>query len=628
MEKSLEPSAAEPIDRNRHVKDYLAFYAEFRHPPRYALLLNGPWGIGKTFLVKKFMEPLASRGYRYAYVSLYGLSSVDEIDDALFRSLYPIIDNKGARFAGRFVKSIGKSIGFDLDLKAADVLNKTNSDLFIFDDLERCDMPINRVLGYINEFVEHEGRKVVIIANEMEIQENNEYRRIREKLVGKTLEIRSALEEALDVFISSLENVKTKDFLNSKISVIKEIYNQSQLDNLRVLQQFIWDFERFYTSLSDNHQKNDVAITVLLRLQFALAFELKEGRIAPKDIFERNNRLVLMLRSQREGEDPAPIETVRIRYPEVDLGSTALSSETIVNLLTKGIVDTVQIHTELNASSFFVTVSDEPAWRTVWHAFERTEDEFNSALKEMERAFSKREYYITGEILHIFGIRLWLSKIGALSKGLEIIVSEAKTYVDDLYAQGRVEPLDADAGYQEMLFEDFGGLGIHENSTEEYRALYHYLSQKRRAAAADRYPKIAEDLLGSLRNSPDSFIQRIAYPRDQNKNLSYVPVLASIDPGEFASIFENLHPSHQRSVLIALKARYDHDKLKRDLKDEHGWAVELRRHLLHSAESASPIARYRVVQNIKYYLDEVVGPEEIGDSEHVENGGLIHRVDA
>lgn len=39
----------------------------------------------------------------------------------------------------------------------------------IFDDLERCSIVIPNILGYINQFVENNGLKVIVIANEDEI---------------------------------------------------------------------------------------------------------------------------------------------------------------------------------------------------------------------------------------------------------------------------------------------------------------------------------------------------------------------------------------------------------------------------------------------------------------------------
>ena len=41
--------------------------------------------------------------------------------------------------------------------------------ILIFDDLERCNCPVNEILGYINTYVEHDGMKVIIVANQKEI---------------------------------------------------------------------------------------------------------------------------------------------------------------------------------------------------------------------------------------------------------------------------------------------------------------------------------------------------------------------------------------------------------------------------------------------------------------------------
>jgi tRNA A37 threonylcarbamoyladenosine biosynthesis protein TsaE len=63
------------MDRNQHIKDYLTYYVGFSEPPHFAVLLNGPWGIGKTFFIDEFMKGLDSNDLRYVRVSLYGLTS-------------------------------------------------------------------------------------------------------------------------------------------------------------------------------------------------------------------------------------------------------------------------------------------------------------------------------------------------------------------------------------------------------------------------------------------------------------------------------------------------------------------------------------------------------------------------
>ena len=65
--------------------------------------------------------------------------------------------------------------------------------ILIFDDLERCKIPINDLLGYINQFVEHLNLKVIIVANEKEIN----------KIVDKNLELK--------YLIASLNHIDTTE---------------------------------------------------------------------------------------------------------------------------------------------------------------------------------------------------------------------------------------------------------------------------------------------------------------------------------------------------------------------------------------------------------------------------------
>jgi len=188
---------------NRHVIEYLTYYASLPHSPNYAVMLSGPWGVGKTHLVKKFLEGLNKVGKKPVYVSLYGLSTIDEIDQALFQAIYPVLGHKATKIGARLTKTVLGRFGINPNFRLDELLNKFTADLYVFDDLERCEAPINTTLGYINDFVEHEGCKVVVIGNETELSSREGYAKRREKLIGKTLEVQSDFEEAFQFFLST-----------------------------------------------------------------------------------------------------------------------------------------------------------------------------------------------------------------------------------------------------------------------------------------------------------------------------------------------------------------------------------------------------------------------------------------
>src|ERR1700730_11338298 len=122
-------------DRNRHVKEYLSHYISFPHSPRYAVMINGPWGVGKTFLVQKLLREKLGENGTYAYVSLFGLTSIDEIDAALFQAIYPALGWQGTKLARRIGKTALKFLRIDPELSAPGKLPKNR----------RCKSPTGKV---------------------------------------------------------------------------------------------------------------------------------------------------------------------------------------------------------------------------------------------------------------------------------------------------------------------------------------------------------------------------------------------------------------------------------------------------------------------------------------------------
>lgn len=597
-------------DHNRHVREYLAYYISLTHSPKYAVMINGPWGIGKTFLVRKIMRELGHIG-EHVYVSLYGLQSIDEIDSALFSAINPIAGPKGVRIAGRMVSAIAKSaFRFEANLKPEDLVNKFGGSLFVFDDLERSEMSINAVLGYINEFVEHDGCRVIVIANEAEIPKDGQYLSRREKLIGKTLEVQSALDEALVHFISQVDDRSTSALFKKRAADISTIYNQSQLNNLRILLQTLWAFERFFRTLTEKHRQNEEAVSRLMRFFFALAFELKSGRIQIADLQSRLDRVVSGASAKPDNAPLDALASASSRYPEVDLNDPVLSDDLLVDILAKGIMDAEKIRTSLNRSSYFVVRANEPSWRTVWHWFDRTDEEFDSAYRKMEQQFEGRQFTVVGEMLHVFGLRLFLSDAGVLNRTRREIVGDAKRYISDMYANKRLGSVLPDE-LGETRVGAHAGLGIHENDTPEFREIVQYLRQKQRQAVEESYPAEAAKLLATMRLDPQAFLRQICMTANETGRYAKTPILALLNPDEFVTSLLKLHPERQRIVLAALSLRYEQGRLDRDLPRERDWLTAIRSKLVEKGDEMAPISRYRVHWHIENYISALLEEDDI-----------------
>ena len=165
-----------------------------------AILINGEWGSGKTYFVKKkiikeyenqqYKSEQKNKKIKFIYISTYGVKNTNELDNKIFDS---IIGDLLPKEISKFHKVLSKGISSIYDIAKAfkelpnipkdsvrnllEILQSKRQEnyILIFDDLERCEMPITELLGYINEFVEHKSMKTIIIANEKEILKNKMY---------------------------------------------------------------------------------------------------------------------------------------------------------------------------------------------------------------------------------------------------------------------------------------------------------------------------------------------------------------------------------------------------------------------------------------------------------------------
>jgi len=158
-----------------------------------------------------------------------------------------------------------------------------------------------------------------------------------------------------------------------------------------------------------------------------------------KDLHRRQSALVAALMRRTVTVTRSRRRFLRRNHVTRKSGSTRrCCRRTIIDLLIKGIIDREKIGNELSASSYFLTVEDEPAWRTVWHLHERTEDEFNRARADLEKEFVAREFRRPARSCTFsasaFGLGASACCPHAVSGNRSV-----QAYVDDLYAAQRLE---------------------------------------------------------------------------------------------------------------------------------------------------------------------------------------------
>jgi hypothetical protein len=146
---------------NIHIEEYLKYYCSLKVAPNYAIMLRGKWGCGKSWFINNYMK--VNTNFKFLYVSLNGMTKTKEIEDEFFRQLHPWLSSKGMRAAGKLVKGLVKTaIKVDLtgdgkddasvsstmpDIELTEFFNNAEGRILVFDDLERCSIPIPQILG-------------------------------------------------------------------------------------------------------------------------------------------------------------------------------------------------------------------------------------------------------------------------------------------------------------------------------------------------------------------------------------------------------------------------------------------------------------------------------------------------
>lgn len=586
---------------NKHIEDFLDYYFKLKNPPHYAVLLKGKWGVGKTWFLKKVMENLYNPDYRvktHLYISLYGIASFEEIENDFFRQLHPVLSSKGMALAGKIGKGLLKTtLKIDLngdgksdasvasqvpDINLPDYLSNTEGLILVFDDLERASMDLENLLGYINYFVEHQGYKVVIIANEEELFDEEKetkvsYRRIKEKLIGKTFEVQPQLNLAIDNFILEIESSYMQKFFRENIGLIKELYQASGYRNLRHLRQALMDFARLIKLLSDEVKDKEGVIEQLLSIYLVLSFEIKSGEMLPTDInkFNESYLIDLMDRSNdkkiKEGVIDSSYKKVKEKYPAFDSFDMLLEKSVWIDIFDKGLIDNEKVQESLRNSRYFHS-ENKPEWIQLWHFMYLGDNDFDSLLTIVKEQFCDKKYEELGEVKHVTGLFLELVEQGVLDMTKEEVFGIAKNNIDNLVIEGKEIPY-----YDYVnIYDDTQtfGLEFRNKDDSKFVDLLKYITEVSKKQVFDSLPEIGKKLLEDIKDNVDGFHKKLDYTGSVTI-YQKEPVLKYITPNDFVMAFIEIEPYARRNIALVISSRYKNIVSIEVLLPELDWLREV-----------------------------------------------------
>lgn len=267
----------------------------------YAIMIDGEWGAGKTWywdnVLTQQIKAIPTKDntedkpsmYKVAKISLFGVSSVDDLRIKIFEETSTFFANKyvktGAKFTGMIVNKVAGIFNVS-ETSAKDVSDllsefSVNLDHYVlcFDDLERIKTELLiELLGYINTLVEHDKVKVVFICNENELKDVD-YHKYKEKIVRFTHTIKADISKMVLEFAKGKEDGYSK-YLCERKDYIASIYQRGNCSNLRTLKYNLDIYEQVYeiigkTIQSENEQHVFAVANYMLLLSMVYSIEYR-----------------------------------------------------------------------------------------------------------------------------------------------------------------------------------------------------------------------------------------------------------------------------------------------------------------------------------------------------------------
>lgn len=499
-------------------------------PEPEVLSIRGSWGAGKTYAWNRFLRSVKDKDAialkKYAYVSLFGVQSLEELKYAVFEStvgsreigteptLEPLKDNTSAvlKIVGRH--SINSLLGYFRNV--SDVVRtvsflSVSSQIICIDDIERKgkNLRTQDVLGLVSLLRDRRKCKVVLILNDNELEDDDKKQlaRYHEKVIDSSLLFAPTAQDCVDI---ALPNATGPTASLAKHTVALGI------SNIRVIKKI----ERLVLHVAPLLQSYHPAVLEQAIQTLALFGWAHFGRTTDGD-----DSLIEFLLKHRGNNwmgapDPKSLSEAERKWGDLldRYGFTNVDNMDLVFLdaVKNGYIDTDRLtpHAQALDAKHRAAQSDKAlneSWALVHDSFDDNQDE---VLNRMVAAYSENIAIVT-------------------PSAMESLVGLLKALGHEDTAKDAIEFYIDKRGGEERAFYDLENHPFHSRFTDPDLA----------KAFSDKLATFKIDV------DPASILERI--DRDQGWSQKDINTLCALSVSDYKKMFKTERGPRMRSIVKA-----------------------------------------------------------------------------
>lgn len=541
---------------NKHILEFCENYFLTDVNPEYAVLLKGPWGCGKTHFVKKFENYMIEKGYvkenEILNISIFGVATIDELEDRIFELLHPIRSSDCGKIATTVMRKVIEK-GTNVDIgefpkKSIDPENLKKK-LIIIDDIERSELSPTKLLGYLSTYIIDEGIRIILICNEKEYiskfkDEVHSYEKISEKIIGYKLEIIPEYDIAIQFFCDEL---KLTQFIPKSSEIVCEIIDNLETKNLRVIRRAIQSYTYIYSNIP-NEYKEEKYLDQLFECYLVAFIQYNMGDIKKSEIQDAIAAYYKHRISLKEYKDKKKTEHEKIwglfLHKKVPL------QDYLESIICDGRFNKQELEEKIKFELERSKCEDmSPLYHLMNNWTNMDEETFKFNVEKVIEEFKQGIYMNPGEILNFIDILMLYQKYEMIPYEEQGIIALA----DDLIKKNvdNIKPINLN----EFNLGGYGGFMFINIENEKFKCLKSKIETIIKNNASKEVQNELDSYIDNLESTYDEFIKHIYLVNGSNKYRDY-PIMSYMDVDKLFKKLMKISMVKQENFIYALSERY------------------------------------------------------------------------